>query len=131
VGLVAGMPPALPPFVLAVVPGKQEAKSKNIGEHKMNEDKRKYVHARSDVKDNASDNDSDSDGCDERPTRQGTRPRVTCAGRLRHVRDCACGRRRALVRNGHRWQRLAACWRCLGLCKRIGLAAQLKEDCNV
>jgi hypothetical protein len=123
VGLVAGIPPALPPFVLAMVRGKQETNSKNIGEHEMNEDKRKYVHGESEVKDN--------DGGDERPTREGTRPRQVCARRLRHLRDCACGRRRALVRNGHRWQRLTACWRCLGLCKRIGLAAQLKEDCNV
>ena len=90
----------------------------------MGKDKRKYVHEESEVKDN------DSDGDDEQPTREGTRPRASCTGRLRHLRDCACGRRRALVRNGHHWQRLTACWRCLGLCKRIGLAAQLKEACN-
>jgi hypothetical protein len=73
-----------------------------------------------------------SDRLDEQPTRQGTRPRASCAGgRLRHVRDCACGRRRALVRNGHHWRRLTTCWPCLGLCKRIGLAAQLMEARNV
>lgn len=50
---------------------------------------------------------------DERPQREGIRPRGRCAGHLRHPRECNCGRIRALVRHGRRFYLAAACSRCL------------------
>ena len=60
---------------------------------------------------NPEDNDLGHD--DERPKREGIRPRGRCAGHLRHPRECNCGRGRALLRHGRRSYLAAACSRCL------------------
>jgi hypothetical protein len=46
------------------------------------------------------------------PSREGLRPRI-CASRLGHLRLCACGRKRALAKQGHHWRRLSGCNHCL------------------
>lgn len=70
----------------------------------MDERIRKYVSKEHDEVNNSSD---------EPVSRESTRPRAGRRLRLRHHRDCACGRPRALLREGHRWRRLGACRRCL------------------
>jgi hypothetical protein len=47
-----------------------------------------------------------------KPSREGLRPRI-CASQLRRFHLCICGRPRALIRHGHRWQRLGTCQHCL------------------
>ena len=119
--LSTGMLSALPPFLLAMVPGKQATKSKRIGEYEMNGSDRKYVHK----EDKDKGNHAEWSG---NPTvRESIRFAARCSGRPRRPQDCSCGRRRALVRIGHRWRRLSACWHCLEGCKRVGLALKVKE----
>lgn len=45
--------------------------------------------------------------------RESIRLSGTCAGKIRHCHDCACGRPRALIRHGRRWHRMSGCRRCL------------------
>jgi hypothetical protein len=49
----------------------------------------------------------------DQSAREPMRPRNSCVGKMRHCRDCVCGRPRALVRHGRRWHRLGGCWCCL------------------
>ena len=56
---------------------------------------------------------------DEQLIRESIRPRHPCTGRLRHPRECACGRQRALSRDGRRWCRHETCRRCARASKTL------------
>ena len=66
------------------------------------------------------DDDHETNHSEHQPFREGLR-RNACTGQLRRSRFCACGRPRALIRHGHRWERLSACWQCLSRGSAIGL----------
>ena len=57
---------------------------------------------------------TDYDKLEKQKLRESIRPRHPCTGSLRRPLECGCGRQRALIRHGRRWERLTACHRCLG-----------------
>lgn len=67
-----------------------------------------------DYKNKANVEQDDGERLDLQPSREGLRPRI-CASRLRRLHVCACGRTRALDRQGHHWRRLSACSHCMNI----------------
>ena len=76
-------------------------------------------------------NSRDYDRLDEEPYHEGIRFRGRCSGRLRHPRECSCGRGRALIRRGQRWHRLGLCRLCLRRDRAVGLSPEDREGAGV